>query len=411
MLNRWIIGTMLVVALLLPMMSLSPPLAQAQIAPPDLGDDDYVETEIGRLTKKRTRLEETLTFVVSSPLAPDPSTRVIAENLPPGATFTDLGDGYGEFNWTPVTGQSGAYDVKFSDNSPGPRSMPAAQTLPIIVAAYPLSHGYYRIPYDDGVGFRVSRDHTSHDPPIKEDWVSLAYGPLSSIPIVAAADGRIRQISDANTVCCSDKANGVNCSACNNFVWIEHSNGEWTKYSHFQTGSVTFVAGLDTNDCVVQGQLLGYEGDVGHTSGSGSLNRPQTVCSTPLVDTTRKCGIHLHWEVRMTSQNSDLRVPILCGVLGGIAYQNDTLVGAPCDPLDCVAGLAFPAQTVGGSAIAVSSAALSISSRVEYLDSRSTAYFAGDHVTLLPGFASRAGTYFHAMIKSCEDGPNGCPPE
>ncbi len=289
--------------------------------------------------------------------------------------------------------------------------MPPAQTLPIIIAAYPLSHGFYRIPYGDGTDFVVSRDHVTHTPPIKEDWVTDGFGPLVNMPIVAAADGRVRLIRDDNTACCADGDNNINCSSCNNFVGIEHTNSEWTKYSHFKTGSVTGAAGLDTNDCVVQGQLLGYEGDVGHTSGGGSQNRLQVMCDTPLVDTTKKCGIHLHWEVRMTSRFSDLRVPILCGVPGEIAYAGDNLTGVPCDPGSCISGISIPPQILTGAAISVSRADTSISSEAEYRDSRSTAYFAGDHITLKPGFASRTGTYFHAMIKSCEDGPNGCPPE
>jgi hypothetical protein len=29
----------------------------------------------------------------------------------------------------------------------------------------------------------------------------------------------------------------TSCSSCNNYVWIEHPNGEWTKYTHFITNS------------------------------------------------------------------------------------------------------------------------------------------------------------------------------
>ena len=381
---------------------------RAQVSPPE--DDEYVSNVIGEIGRKRTRQGETLSFIVASPSAPDPNVRVEASDLPPGAAFTNLGDGYGEFTWTPVTGQEGAYYTTFTDVVTG-KAPSAGETSLILVGGYPLSHGFYRIPYDDNESFRVSQDHVTHNPPVKEDWRSLAYGPTQSIPIVAAADGRIRSIADHNTVCCADGANGINCSACNNSVWIEHANGEWTKYSHFKTGSVTGAAGLDTNECVVQGQLLGYEGDVGHTSGGGALNRPQTVCGQPLVDTTLKCGIHLHWEVRMTSQNSELRVPILCGVDGGIAYQNDTLIAVPCDPFACVAGIVIPPQVIGGASIGVSKASVSVTSQAEHIGSVSRAYFAGDHITLAPGFAARTGTYFHAMIKSCEDGTNGCPPE
>ncbi|MBD3297641.1 MAG: hypothetical protein GF341_03220, partial [candidate division Zixibacteria bacterium] len=152
----------LLIVLVLPLtMTVMAPTANGQTTPV-IEEDEFINTVIGTLDKKRGRIGETLTFQVASPSAPDPGVRVIANNLPPGATFTDLGDGYGEFNWTPVTGQSGAYEVEFTDNTPGPTAMPPAQALPVIIAAYPLSHGFYRIPYDDGITFRVSRDHITH---------------------------------------------------------------------------------------------------------------------------------------------------------------------------------------------------------------------------------------------------------
>jgi hypothetical protein len=267
----------------------------------------------------------------------------------------------------------------------------------------------YRIPYGDGQPIFVSRDHTNHSPPIKEDWVAQNGGANQNIPVVAAADGRIRSIVDDNTQCCSDKANGINCSACNNSVWIEHSNGEWTKYSHFKTGTVTgSPAFLDTNDCVVEGQILGYEGDVGHTGGN---DRPQTVCSVPLVDTTRQCGIHVHWEVRWNQDADFLRVPIVCNVPGNIAYSGDVITADACDGIGCVTDFLLGAQVLSGSTITVYKADNDIDSEQQLIGSTSTAYFAGNSVTLEPGFAARTGVYFHAMIKPCEGSPNGCPPE
>jgi len=373
----------------------------------EVGPDEPVPIVIGQIGKKRTKLYQTLIFDVATTDAPNPNARVEADSLPPGATLTNLGNGYAQFQWTPVTGQEGAHYVSFSEAG-ATKASPQIEVVLVMAAALPLSHGFYRIPYGDGLAIRVSRDHITHTPPVKEDWVSVGFGPLpTQMPIVAAADGRIRSIVDNNGACCDT----TNCDNCNNSVWIEHANGEWTKYSHFQIGSV-LAQGWQPDDCIQQGELIGYEGDVGFTSGSGSQNRNQTQCPTAsTVNATKKCSIHLHWEVRATATNSDLRVPILCNVPGDIAYAGDTITGAPCDPMSCAAALVIPSQVIGDGEIHVTSAGQSISSSAQYLLSTSAAYFAGNRVTLTPGFAAYSGTYFHAMIKPCEGGTTGCPPQ
>lgn len=400
-----------------PIRLLIPPIAAllasgwllAQTPPPEVLEDEVVESLLGQISKKRTRQGETLTFDIVSPSAPNPSIRIIGADMPPGATLTNHGDGYATFTWTPVTGQEGEYYPVFTEDGASKITPSGGAPVPVVVGGLPLSHGWYRIPYGTGEPIFVSRDHVTHTPPIKEDWIALNGGAAQNIAIVAAADGRIRSIADHNTVCCADNANNINCSACNNSVWIEHANGEWTKYSHFKTGTVTgSPAFLDTNDCVVQGQILGYEGDVGHTSGNDRL---QTVCSTPLVDTTRRCSIHLHWEVAWNQDSDYLRVPIMCGVTGWIAYDNDTITAATCNGLGCETDVVIGNGVIGGGVISVESADNSITSQAIYTGSTSTAYFSGNRITLEPGFAARSGVYFHAMIKSCEDGTNGCPPQ
>lgn len=58
------------------------------------------------------------------------------------------------------------------------------------------------------------------------------------------------------------------CQQHNNYVWIAHPNGEWTKYSHFRTGTVTTDQGWAAGDLVQVGQVLGEEGDVGRAGGT-----------------------------------------------------------------------------------------------------------------------------------------------
>jgi len=82
-------------------------------------------------------------------------------------------------------------------------------------------------------------------------------------------------------------------------VWIEHANGEWTKYTHFETDSVTDL-GWAIGDHIDAGDPLGFEGDVGHATGE-----------------------HLHFEVAVPDDPSNRvtgggfvigqnRIPLIC---------------------------------------------------------------------------------------------------
>ena len=108
---------------------------------------------------------------------------------------------------------------------------------------------------------------------------------------MAAAAGTIRYIVDSNSEPTDD----------NNYVWIEHPNGEWTKHTHFETGAVTAL-GLHGNDVVAAGTEVGFEGDVGHASGE-----------------------HLHFEVAVPDDPANPitgggfiigqnRIPLICGI-------------------------------------------------------------------------------------------------
>jgi murein DD-endopeptidase MepM/ murein hydrolase activator NlpD len=147
-------------------------------------------------------------------------------------------------------------DTKTSTTKPTSRlskraSISFALTIVVILgvaasaAAQEKSKGVYRIPFEDGVTVKVTNDHLKHSPPGRIDM----HGEGGSKPykIVAAADGRIRFIVD-NFSKQIDSSSGEPCT--NNYVWIEHANGEWTKYSHMQKDSVTKKAKLKVGQFV-----------------------------------------------------------------------------------------------------------------------------------------------------------------
>ncbi|MEQ1681364.1 MAG: M23 family metallopeptidase [Nitrospira sp.] len=123
------------------------------------------------------------------------------------------------------------------------------------------SQNIYRIPFADGINVHVGRDFLDHNPPGRIDMHGKGGG---THPIVAAADGTIRHIQDSrskNQHTIRILRNTPDCF--NNFVWIEHANHEWSKYSHMQFGTTTTKAKLKVGDKVSQGNYLGDQGDVG----------------------------------------------------------------------------------------------------------------------------------------------------
>lgn len=207
------------------------------------------------------------------------------------------------------------------------------------------SDGFYRIPYADGSSVIITRDHHSHTPPNRIDMA----GDVAGLEIVAAASGTIRAIvdrhgntpgagdgfaadgstpqDDALEHSCQDSDDVVgSCSDYNNYVWIEHPNGEWTKYTHFGTGTVT-DNGWDVGDWIEAGDVLGLEGDVGAASGR-----------------------HLHHEVGIPDDPDDLTpftelggfmaftggfgvnvVPLVCDIDDNLYVDGVTYTANPCD--------------------------------------------------------------------------------
>jgi hypothetical protein len=180
------------------------------------------------------------------------------------------------------------------------------------------SKGIYRIPYADNTTVKVGRDHNTHTPKGRYDMNGQGGGPYK---IVAAADGVIKFIEDgfSKRIKCKDEdGNSIPISEQqNNFVWISHSNGEWTKYTHMAKGSVTGKAKLKVGDTVKAGTYLGDESDVG--------------CAG---------GVHLHFEVGVPRSTNPItstggflsdnsgskrnRVARICGIGNGVFAAKQT---------------------------------------------------------------------------------------
>ena len=324
-----------------------------------------------------------------------------------------------------VYGTAGRYDVTLSVTTGNGMNVITMTDMIRVIDCKP-SKGIYRIPYADGTMVRVTRDHQTHSPsPNRIDMVGT--GGTAPYQIVAAADGWIRMIVDNNLACCNSVGG---CSDCNNYVWIEHPNGEWTKYTHFITGTVTGAnfANLSINQFVCAGTYLGDEGDVGASSGSGraafacggstviqnALDSINNVRVNNNMDSLR-CGVHLHFEVGVPDDpsnpfdtlggflNGQNRIPIICGIPDGVFVSNTIYTAGDCETDACMDDLLLENQTFNLADVQHFQADNTITAQNNFTINAGASIVmnAGDRITLKPGFRANSNAYFHAHIKGC----------
>lgn len=261
---------------------------------------------------------------------------------------------------------------------------------------FELSRNVYRLPYQSGITVTVNNDHYTHDPLGRYDLKGSGNGSdcSTNYPIVAAAEGIIRRIVDNHSVHGPDCSS--NCTDYNNYVWIEHANGEWTKYSHMKYHSTTVDAGLSVGDQVCAGTFLGYECDIGQASGP-----------------------HLHFEVRHPNDpanvqistaggfmsDADHRIPVINTISKHYLSDGDSWIASgstACASTDIVM---FTGTTIMNNGIRAYMASGTIATvpgiAFIFQGGANGLFSAGGSITLSPGFTASAGSYFEARIGSC----------
>ncbi|HRD58081.1 MAG TPA: M23 family metallopeptidase [Ferruginibacter sp.] len=259
-----------------------------------------------------------------------------------------------------------------------------------------LSTNVYRVPYANGTDVHVSRDHRIHTPSGRYDMSGRNNGSscTSNYPIVAAAEGIVRRIVDNHNVSPPDC--DPNCADFNNYVWIEHANGEWSKYSHMKQNSTSVTAGLNVGDQVCAGTLLGYECEVGQASGP-----------------------HLHFEVRVPNNPANVQISTAGGFMSdaahvipvinsiGLHYFNAnydiTASGSTaCANNNLQLNLPFAINNDGVRIYLASSTVQTLAGiSIIYNNGSNGMFQAGGSVTLSPGFQAMPGSNFHARIGNC----------
>lgn len=243
-----------------------------------------------------------------------------------------------------------------------------------------FSDGLYRLPYLDGYKISVHHDVNDHAPPGCFDIAGTEGGPYF---IVAAADGWIRDIVDVNYEscwCCNNK---------NNYIILEHPNGEWSTYIHLAQGTIR-AQGHRRDDWVTAGTILGIEGSVG--------------CST---------GPHLHFEVARPHNSNDLTPwdtggmlrgkgetvnPIFCNTPSGTITKGNTYTAGPCSD-NCPTNITT-SVTLSNDVIRADN---TITSTATFLTNATGTYRAGRAIELKPGFRALSGSRLNMLIRSCNE--------
>ena len=177
-----------------------------------------------------------------------------------------------------------------------PQTMKAVTAHP--TAPADPSQGEYALPYLAGTGALTVRAGVDHDN-------AVDFSMPTGTPVLAARSGRIEQIVQGNDLCgCSPLF-----ALYNNYVVIDHGDGERSYYLHIATNSVP--PDLREGSFVERGTLIALSGAVGYT------------CS--LVG--EGCGPHLHFEVRR--QDTRIRprfVEVADGILSWQVYTSTNVL-------------------------------------------------------------------------------------
>jgi murein DD-endopeptidase MepM/ murein hydrolase activator NlpD len=240
----------------------------------------------------------------------------------------------------------------------------------------------------------VGSDVYSHDPVGKYDLVTGASNP----DIVAAADGWVRWIEESFDTSCATVVNGQIVSCCwqfNNYVMIEHPNGEWSQYTHMDQNSVT-NAGIVLNQWVTAGTPIGTEGTVG--------------CST---------GDHLHIELGrpfdpnfpfdtlggFLNNTCELLIPVIKGIGLTQSWMKDGDVVTATGANDNCPSSSVVSTTLGSGGELVRRADNEVSTAsgqsVVFNSGSSSIFRSGGFIQFNPGFHAETGAKFTGIIRTC----------
>lgn len=260
----------------------------------------------------------------------------------------------------------------------------------------PISNGTYRLPYGNGTEVRVSGDYIDHF--TWRNRYDMVAENSEVATIVAAADGWIETIVDTNTA-----GSCLGQPGCeNNYVWMRHPNGEWTKYSHMAAGSVTGCNRYE-GEWVCAGAWLGTESDIGRATGR-HLHFEVAVPNDP-TDPYNGDGFLYNDNVSTSwgLYNRQNRIPVFCFEGTSNSPRNDEVhVADICYSSQCPTDNSIGSTTQTGLVESHRASEDLWNASTYVMESQSGALFqAGESITLKPGFHAKEGAYFLGHIQSC----------
>lgn len=179
----------------------------------------------------------------------------------------DILESYGEFAQTPDSYSGSSLSTKYW--------WPIGSTEITEVDGVKMASG-------DPASVNVSSNFGLRTHPVTGESDSMHYGiditgTEGVVPVIAAANGVVVSGAQGGTGTCvnGDQECG---GRFGNYVIIQHTDGNYTVYAHLHTNSVVVKEG----DSVKQGQLIGYVGSTGRSTGG-----------------------HLHFEVRVGGNDTN----------------------------------------------------------------------------------------------------------
>ncbi len=249
-------------------------------------------------------------------------------------------------------------------------------------APFTYSKGIYRIPFLEFTSVHVDLDHITDCPRGSIDMHATGAQYLTFY-VVAAADGWVRAHKD---ICATP--------GCNNFMWIEHPNGEWTFYKNLTPGSIS--DDLKNGDWITAGTVIGEEG---YAHSSDTVKDLYFVVVVP-VDTNEIVYDNDYGYPK--DQWTDRRIPLFCGVSDNLLKYNATYTALTCGS-SCDAFIPFLDATYGAGEFKtfIDDEALSTTSNITFDEASASVIQSSSSVTLNPGFYAKEFSFFEARIGEC----------
>ena len=181
----------------------------------------------------------------------------------------------------------------------------------------------------------------------------------------------------------------------NNYIWIEHENREWTKYTHMPLNG----AQVSEGDAVDAGEVIATQGDVGIATGPhlhfhiAALDSVSDIGGTGFaVDDDGVAGIN--WRHR---------VPVFCQL--GLLADEEIVTAVACDDL-CSAVNRVVNVVINNSTARLIQVSNQITTTATIEPGSGFSARAGQRIVIQPGFHADGGSFFAATIGGCDE-PGG----